>query len=81
MATSSASTKFPDNYFFIKNQSNNLVLTVFDDSLKSGEVIVLESLKTKGYDCQLWTYKDGQLVNKKSGLSLGVGKGTTTQFS
>ncbi|GAN11055.1 hypothetical protein MAM1_0460d10609, partial [Mucor ambiguus] len=71
------SEKFPEGWFFIKNNSNGYVLMVDNESQESGSPIVLATLRTKDYASQLWRHDpSGYLVNKKSGQVMDVAKGT-----
>ncbi|KAI8971219.1 hypothetical protein BDB01DRAFT_508938 [Pilobolus umbonatus] len=71
------SANFPEGWFFIKNSSNGYVLMVENESHETGSPIVLSTLRTKGYDSQLWRHdiEKGYLVNKKSGQVMDVHKG------
>ncbi|KAI8059433.1 uncharacterized protein B0P05DRAFT_574919 [Gilbertella persicaria] len=63
---------FPDGSFFIRCAygKKNLALTVERDESSSSFRIVIRSLNFKAYKWQLWTYKDGYLVNEQTGLVL-----------
>jgi hypothetical protein len=70
------SEKFPEGWFFIKNNSNGYVLMVDNESQETGSPIVLSTLRTKDYSAQLWRHDPkGYLVNKKSGQVMDVAKG------
>ncbi|KAG1059838.1 hypothetical protein G6F42_028166 [Rhizopus arrhizus] len=70
------SEKFPEGWFFIKNNSNGYVLMVDNESQATGSPIVLATLRTKDYASQLWRHDpNGYLVNKKSGQVMDVAKG------
>lgn len=70
------SEKFPEGWFFIKNNSNGYVLMVDNESQESGSPIVLATLRTKDYASQLWRHDpSGYLVNKKSGQVMDIAKG------
>lgn len=74
------SEKFPDGWFFIKNNSNGYVLMVDNESHETGSPIVLSTLRTKDYNAQLWRHDPkGYLVNKKSGQVMDVAKGKMIQ--
>ncbi|KAI8393507.1 uncharacterized protein BYT42DRAFT_507095 [Radiomyces spectabilis] len=65
--------KFPEGWFFIKNLSNGCVLMADNASTKSGETIVISSLRNNDHEVQLWRHgEDGRLYNKKTGLVLDV---------
>lgn len=62
-------------WFFIKAQtkeSDSLVLAVKDASSKSGASLVLKKLNFKDYRSQLWTYRNGLLINYGSKLVIDV---------
>ncbi|KAI8801330.1 hypothetical protein BJ742DRAFT_33426 [Cladochytrium replicatum] len=67
-----------DTYFLIKNQSFNKVIAVADGSTKPGADIVIEEQRKDAseIDRQLWSLKDGQLVNKLSGLAIATAGGS-----
>lgn len=70
------SEKFPEGWFFIKNNNNGYVLMVDNESQDDGQAVVLSTLRTKDYSSQLWRHDPkGYLVNKKSGLVMDVAKG------
>lgn len=71
----SRTAQFPEGWFYIKNQASNLVLDIENGSLKVGESVVTTTLKKKDYESQLWQFRDGQLVNKKSGMAIDVKAG------
>ena len=70
------SEKFPEGWFFIKNNNNGYVLMSDNESQDNGSPIVLATLRTKDYNAQLWRHDpQGYLVNKKSGQVMDVAKG------
>lgn len=70
------SEKFPEGWFFIKNNSNGYVLMVDNESQEAGSPVVLATLRTKDYNSQLWRHDPkGYLVNKKSGQVMDIAKG------
>jgi hypothetical protein len=62
-------------WFFVKADTNggdSLVLAVKDASSKSGASLVLKRLSFKDYRSQLWTFRDGLLINYGSKLVIDV---------
>ncbi|CDS03748.1 hypothetical protein LRAMOSA01149 [Lichtheimia ramosa] len=67
---------FPvDTYFTIKSQKNSSLLAVKAGSTDSAANVVIAAQNDDDIDSQLWTYDDGFLTNKKSGLVLDVAGG------
>ncbi|KAI8351202.1 hypothetical protein EDC96DRAFT_292308 [Choanephora cucurbitarum] len=62
---------FPEGHFFIKNQKHGLVITVLETD-KLAAQIVATKLDPKNFNRQLWSHKDGFLINKESNLVLDV---------
>ncbi|KAI8376915.1 hypothetical protein BD560DRAFT_445435 [Blakeslea trispora] len=62
---------FPEGHFFIKNQKHDLVITVLETE-KLAAQIVATKLDPKNFNRQLWSHKDGFLINKESNLVLDV---------
>ncbi|KAI8644598.1 hypothetical protein BD408DRAFT_441591 [Parasitella parasitica] len=70
-------------WFFIKAQSkegDSLVLAVKDSSSKSGASLILKKLNFKDYRSQLWTFRNGLLINYGSKLVIDV-NGEINEFS
>lgn len=67
--------QFPEGWFFVKSQSQGLVLSVLDSGALAAQVTALR-LDTAHYARQLWKYRDGYLVNKASDMVLDVKGGT-----
>ncbi|KAI8359154.1 ricin B lectin domain-containing protein [Blakeslea trispora] len=64
---------FPSGWFFIQSKcSHKMVIDVSYDSLKAAAKIVVWPKKAKDYDNQLWTYDNGYIINKNSGMVLDV---------
>ncbi|KAG0168299.1 hypothetical protein DFQ28_004983 [Apophysomyces sp. BC1034] len=66
---------FPEGYFFIKSQAHNLVITVLDSGTLAAQAVAVK-IDMASYARQLWTYKDGFIVNKVSNMVLDVKGGT-----
>ncbi|EIE89124.1 hypothetical protein RO3G_13835 [Rhizopus delemar RA 99-880] len=71
---------FPEGYFFIKNQKHGLVISVLDTD-KLAASVVAAPLDSQNYNRQLWTHKDGFLINKASQFVLDVRGGCITSGS
>ncbi|KAI8099177.1 uncharacterized protein BX664DRAFT_354644 [Halteromyces radiatus] len=67
--------QFPDGWFFVKSQSQGLVLSVLESGTLAAEVSALR-LDTANYARQLWKHKNGYLINKASDLVLDVKGGS-----
>ncbi|CAO3593888.1 unnamed protein product [Absidia cylindrospora] len=67
--------QFPEGWFFVKSQSQGLVLSVLESGALAAQVTALR-LDTANYARQLWKYKDGFLVNKASGMVLDIKGGS-----
>ncbi|CEP07259.1 hypothetical protein [Parasitella parasitica] len=70
-------------WFFIKAQSkegDSLVLAVKDSSSKSGASLILKKLNFKDYRSQLWTFRNGLLINYGSKLVIDV-NGEINEYS
>ncbi|KAI7903298.1 ricin B lectin domain-containing protein [Cokeromyces recurvatus] len=66
-------SNFPSGWFYIQSKcSHKMVLDVTADSLKAVARIIVWPKKTKNCDNQLWTYDNGYLINKNSGMVLDV---------
>lgn len=67
---------FPQaTWFFVKANikgGDSLVLAVKNDSYKSGATLVLKKLSFKDYKSQLWTFRNGLLINYGSKLVVDV---------
>lgn len=67
---------FPNaTWFFIKAETNggdSLVLAVRDSSTKSNATLVLKKLSFKDFKSQLWTFRNGVLINYGSKLAIDV---------
>ncbi|MEU0634474.1 RICIN domain-containing protein [Streptomyces sp. NPDC005989] len=72
---------FPEGLFFIRNVYSGKVLDLANSGSEGSEIAVA-TRKGSDHDSQLWTYDNGFLVNKHSGLVLEVpgyeGGGTIT---
>ncbi|KAG1448366.1 hypothetical protein G6F56_008961 [Rhizopus delemar] len=62
---------FPEGYFFIKNQKHGLVVSVLETEKLAAHVLA-SPLDSQNYNRQLWTHKDGFLINKASQFVLDV---------
>jgi hypothetical protein len=69
--------QFPEGWFFVKSQSQGLVLSVLESGALAAQVTALR-LDTAHYARQLWKYRDGYLVNKASDMVLDVKGGAIT---
>lgn len=61
---------FPPGHFLIRNIESNLVLDVKDGSKANGASVILWSRNNKSN--QIWSYDEGFIVNKNSGLVLEI---------
>ncbi|KAI7861529.1 hypothetical protein BDF14DRAFT_1868106, partial [Spinellus fusiger] len=68
---------FPDQHFFVRSSygKDKLALTVVESSKQQveGRVeynVTLQALNLKAYTWQFWTYEEGHLINKATGLAL-----------
>jgi hypothetical protein len=52
-------------YFMIKSYLHGLVFDVVDGETKDGAYVVLAPIKSKDFASQLWSFKDGCVVNLK----------------
>ncbi|KAF7731217.1 hypothetical protein EC973_000632 [Apophysomyces ossiformis] len=66
---------FPEGWFFIKSQAHNLVITVLDSGTLAAQAVAVP-IDMASYARQLWSYKDGFLVNKVSDMVLDVKGGS-----
>ncbi|KAI9277828.1 hypothetical protein BY458DRAFT_585168 [Sporodiniella umbellata] len=66
---------FPEGHFFIKNQKHGLVVSVVETE-KLAAQIVASPLDAKNYNRQLWSHKQGFLINKASQFVLDVRGGS-----
>ncbi|KAF9347542.1 hypothetical protein BGX26_000985 [Mortierella sp. AD094] len=65
--------EFPSSgEFSIGLRDTQLVLDVHEGSLDPGTAIIVWNSRTENNDNQKWTYVDGRLRNKKTGLVLSV---------
>ncbi|KAG0997133.1 hypothetical protein G6F28_003187 [Rhizopus arrhizus] len=71
---------FPEGYFFIKNQKHNLVVSVLETEKLAAQVVATK-LDAQNYNRQLWTHKDGFLINKASEFVLDVRDGCISSGS
>ncbi|ORX57527.1 hypothetical protein DM01DRAFT_1372553 [Hesseltinella vesiculosa] len=56
---------FPSGYFFIKSELHGLVLDVESQPIQDNSGVSLTRLRSSDFASQLWSYKDGFLVNLK----------------
>ncbi|RCI07331.1 hypothetical protein CU098_005261 [Rhizopus stolonifer] len=57
---------FPfSGYFLIKSSLHGMVLDVVDGDTRDGAYVVLAPMKSTNFASQLWSYKDGRVVNLK----------------
>ncbi|WP_194826266.1 RICIN domain-containing protein [Nocardia sp. XZ_19_231] len=70
--TATANDSFPEDSFYIRNVASNLVVDIEGGSADAGAPAVVWDRKSTGDAHQLWTYDEGFLVNKNSGLVLEV---------
>ncbi|CAO3651833.1 unnamed protein product [Cunninghamella echinulata] len=64
---------FPDNEFFVRLNygTERYALTVEKEAIKENEhQVTLRAMNYKEYKYQLWSYRDGHLVNSQTGLAL-----------
>ncbi|KAI7870383.1 hypothetical protein BDF14DRAFT_87604 [Spinellus fusiger] len=77
--TSHLEENFPQGYFLIKSGINGYVLDVSGE-VKEGAQVVLTRIKTTDFASQLWTIRNGSLVNLKNhNVSIHVSETTKEQ--
>ncbi|KAI9267080.1 hypothetical protein EDC94DRAFT_692320 [Helicostylum pulchrum] len=52
-------------YFMIKSYLHGFVLDVVDGNTKDGAFVVLAPIKTTNFASQLWSFRDGRVINLK----------------
>ncbi|KAI8971881.1 ricin B lectin domain-containing protein [Mycotypha africana] len=63
---------FPPGLFYILSRKHGFALDVYDGQTKEGANIIVWPQKFQDSDNQLWTFDNGRLINKKSGLVLDI---------
>ncbi|RUP43919.1 ricin B lectin domain-containing protein [Jimgerdemannia flammicorona] len=64
--------EFPQGFFYIKSRKNGMVLDVEGDSKNPNARVIVWPQKFRANDNQLWSYDDGYLTNKNSGLDTRI---------
>ncbi|RUS34344.1 hypothetical protein BC938DRAFT_481089, partial [Jimgerdemannia flammicorona] len=72
---------FPHDFFFLKSQESGLLLGVEGGSIVAGDKLTVNAKRSKDRNSQLWQFRNGTLINKKSGLALDLEKGSTASGS
>ncbi|RUP49302.1 ricin B lectin domain-containing protein, partial [Jimgerdemannia flammicorona] len=70
MITPIDSEEFPHGYFYIKSKKNGMVLDVEEASVRPNARVIVWPQKFRDNSNQLWSYDEGFLVNKNSGLGM-----------